>query len=228
MTDQKPRHFNLTLTQIAASAFAAITAAILGSRLGVAGTVVGAALGSVITNVATAVYQHSLERSRERVLVARRRGLRSPSEPTATEPDAGPDAGPHVERQPADGGGGSRRRGAIAAGALATFVLSLVAVTGIEALRGGPLSGGDGTTIGKVLDGAARQPNSPAPAPVSPSGGATPSSEPSGPTTTPSPTSTSSETITSTSPPTGSTTAPPTTTSDSTPTSARSPEGPRS
>ena len=42
------------------------------------------------------------------------------------------------------------------------FVVSMLAVTGFEGLTGRPLSGGDGTTLGQVLQPAPRAPEPPA------------------------------------------------------------------
>jgi hypothetical protein len=59
--------FQLSATQLLATALAAITATIAASFLGVAGTVVGAALASVVSAIGTAVYSHSLRTTRARV-----------------------------------------------------------------------------------------------------------------------------------------------------------------
>jgi len=95
---------------------------------------------------------------------------------------------------------GARMRGAAAQSrlnrrylaAVAAFGLALLVVTGLEAARGAPLSGGDGTTVGRVLGGG----GGPAPTVVSPTPSTTPPTttsppEPSAPVTSPSQTSTS-------------------------------------
>ena len=203
MSDEKPQNFNLTLTQISAGAFAATAAAVIGSELGVAGTVVGAALGSVTTSVAAALYQHSVERSRATAR-ALTQAHRPGGEPAHEQPGQVPVAG-----------ASGRRRIALAVGVLAAFVLSLVAVTGIEAFRGEPLSGGGGTTVGRVLDGAAR---SPVPQPQAPPAtSSTPPTTTTGPastTTVPPLTTTLSPTTTGTPSPGISSTPAPTTISD--------------
>ena len=51
------------LSQLLATALAAVTAAFLGSRLGVAGTVTGAGVASVVSTVGTALYQNSIDRT---------------------------------------------------------------------------------------------------------------------------------------------------------------------
>lgn len=58
---------DLSVAQVVASAFAAVTATIGASFLGVAGTVIGAAVASVLTVVANAVYLTSLHRTRDRL-----------------------------------------------------------------------------------------------------------------------------------------------------------------
>jgi len=244
MTEQQTKSFNLTLTQIAAAALAAVTAAVLGSRLGVAGTVIGAAIASITTTTANAVYQHSLERSlrrsRERLAAATRprtaaarapsTSAAAPSAPPTSAPPAtrirdagsGADERQHGGELPVRSGDGARRRFAVAAGALAAFGLALVVVTGLEAVRGEPLSGGGGTTVGRVFGDATapadRDPGGPSTPPGAPSSTPTgtpapssePSGEPSGTTVTPSPTITDSTTPGS---------PQPTTTSDTRPTS---------
>lgn len=57
----------MTVTKVAAGALASVTAAVAGSKLGVAGTITGAALVSIVSTVGTALYQHSLERTKDRV-----------------------------------------------------------------------------------------------------------------------------------------------------------------
>ncbi|HEY4024197.1 MAG TPA: hypothetical protein VGM75_36315, partial [Pseudonocardiaceae bacterium] len=57
------RQGQVRLSQLLATALAAVTAAFLGSRLGVAGTVAGAGVASVVSTIGTALYQNSLERT---------------------------------------------------------------------------------------------------------------------------------------------------------------------
>ncbi|HEX4220965.1 MAG TPA: hypothetical protein VHZ97_01240 [Pseudonocardiaceae bacterium] len=57
------RSGQVRLSQLLATALAAVTAAFLGSRLGVAGTVTGAGVASVVSTIGTALYQNSLERT---------------------------------------------------------------------------------------------------------------------------------------------------------------------
>src|SRR3954453_16825129 len=61
------RRFDLSATQVMASALAAITATVAASYLGVSGTVIGAAVASVLTVIGNAVYGHSLRSTGNRV-----------------------------------------------------------------------------------------------------------------------------------------------------------------
>jgi hypothetical protein len=59
------RKLELSGTQVAASALAAVSSAVAASYLGVAGTVIGAGFGSVVATISTAFYQLSLKRTNE-------------------------------------------------------------------------------------------------------------------------------------------------------------------
>ncbi|MFD1047337.1 hypothetical protein ACFQ1S_18195 [Kibdelosporangium lantanae] len=115
--------------QIVPGVLAAVTAAVLGSTLGVAGTILGAAIGSVVSTVAAEFYVRSLERVRVRV--------------GRTEEKTGEEKAPKPSR---------RVRWQLLAGvSVAVFVLGMVVITGVEWVRGSPLSGEGKTTIGGVL-----------------------------------------------------------------------------
>jgi hypothetical protein len=130
---------SLGLSQVAAGGLAAATSAVLGSYFGVFGTVGGAAAGSVATTVSTTIYHRSIERTHATV---RARIDRSST-----------DQPPHDRRPP-----GRERypRRLIITGLVATvviFALGMAVVSGIELLKGGPLSGGHhGTSVGSVLN----------------------------------------------------------------------------
>lgn len=137
----------LTLNKILAGAGAAATTALLGSFFGAAGTVAGAALGSMASTVATTIYQRSLDRT-QKTLVARIRpvGARSAA--------AGPEeATVQLRVEPAVPSAPPRRRWAMWAGAtVLVFVLGLLAVTGVEWIKGSTITSGDsGTSVGRVL-----------------------------------------------------------------------------
>src|SRR6478672_531881 len=82
--EEKQKVFDLSLTQVAGGALAAMTAAALGSTLGVGGTIAGAALASVVAGVAGSLYTASLRTGREKV----RTVLRGQSTDAASAPPA--------------------------------------------------------------------------------------------------------------------------------------------
>jgi hypothetical protein len=160
--------FDLSATQLIATALAATTATIAASYLGVSGTVIGAALASVVSAVGNAVYGHSLRSTRDRVRVDRVL-LRE------RRPDGGATAAPAEEnviidqpptlpeparsrRRPAEAHTGWRR---VAIGSIASFVAVLAVVTGVEVVAGRPLSdlvrgnGGSGTSVFGTAGGPA-------------------------------------------------------------------------
>lgn len=150
--------FDLSIRQLLASVAAAVTAAILGSHLGVAGTLIGAALASAITMVAGAVYSHSLAAAQYRVRQARVTQLIEGDAPTEVIPTpqqawgllapvVPPLAVPTMPHPmpPVTAPAQERRvpHWAMAGvGTLVACALALLTVTGIEAVRGTPLSGG--------------------------------------------------------------------------------------
>ncbi|GAA1437415.1 hypothetical protein GCM10009616_39140 [Microlunatus lacustris] len=186
----------LSWTQVLAGALAAMTAAFLGSRLSVAGTVVGAALASVVAAVAGSVYTASLRSTQHRVrtvLQARVAGSPVPATVETVEDRDGLASG-DAPAQPSAPPGGvetARSRGPrlswknVVVASLAAFALAGLVLTGLELATGSALSGGDGTTVGRVAEPgrAAPQPvDSPTPAPsasTSPSGAPSATAEPS-------------------------------------------------
>ena len=163
----------LTVSKIIAGAGAAATSAVAGSVFGADGTVVGAAVGSVVSAVTAAGYERSLDRTRT-VVVSKVRlpGGHAAEVTQVIPPDAmatrvlDPDATQEipVQRQPT----GIRSTEVVAPvppparrlrlplliGATALiFLVGLLAVTGVELLKGGPVlsSSQHGTSVGKVL-----------------------------------------------------------------------------
>src|SRR5882724_6879578 len=193
-TERKP---DIRLSQLIAAALAAITAAFLGSRLGVAGTVIGAGVASIVSTVAGALYQHSLDRTSRTVL----------SRVGHARTDSAEDA--ELVQPPATRARRPRWVVAVALTALA-FVIGMGAVTGVELLKNGPISGGDnGTTIGSLFGQPTQRSTTTPPATTPP-----PSTTTTPPTTTAPPTTTPTTTpapTTTTTPPTSTptTTAPP-------------------
>lgn len=200
--NEKKTGLDLKPAQIAAGALAAVTAAFLGSQLNVAGTIAGAAVASVVSTIGGALYQSSIERTRESV---RRVGSKAwvvkpvagetASESEATDADGGT---PETEVDTGDKTSRTRRWPKVAAGAVLVFVLGMLAVTGIEWVRGAPLSGGDeGTSLGAVVG----QPTERRDTPPAPSVTSTPDvPDPSGTTAPPSTTSTAEPPPTTTGP----------------------------
>ncbi len=170
----EPPTFQLSFKQLLAGAAAAVTAAVLGSRLGVAGTLIGAALASSVSMIAAAVYSHSLATAAYKVKGARAQSdtvaaapteqLTLPSQawgqlPPAASPTAAPMSvsatvrPPELRTPPRSPRSWRARWVAGGLGVVAACALALLAVTGIEAVRGTPLSGGTPGGL-SVLGGA--------------------------------------------------------------------------
>jgi hypothetical protein len=170
---EQPGSSELTFSKIVAGAGAAATTAVAGSFLGPTETVMGAALGSVVSAIASTLYERSLDRTRDTVKarvklpggrtvdvadtveipalrgdVGRPRTSAPPAHRTTTVlPSASPLPPP-------------RRRRWVALTVLTAglFLVGLLAVTGVELLKGSTLRGENGTSVGRVV----------APRPVSP------------------------------------------------------------
>jgi hypothetical protein len=151
------------VVKVTGQAFAAITAAAVGAVLGGAGgTIVGAGLAAIVTTVGSAIYQRSLERTRDVV-----RTRLHPRHPAGSGAAVGPDAdattaldGPTVVLGAEGGDDASpdgrpwRRYALLAATGLLVFLIALLAITGIERVKGSPLSGGErGTSVGTMFGG---------------------------------------------------------------------------
>lgn len=178
----RPR-LELTASQILAGVAASVTAAILGSRLGVAGTVLGAALASGVSIAAGAIYTHSIKATRHQVrrVVDRWRpdgafvgGSGSPlgNRSAAVTPEPRPVGRPR-RSAPTRTSGPVRRPwwSGLAVGVVATalvFGVALALVTGIELVKGSPLSGGaaGGLTVLGGGRGSDPDPGSPATSPA--------------------------------------------------------------
>ncbi len=207
--NEKKTGLDLKPAQIAAGALAAVTAAFLGSQLNVAGTIAGAAVASIVSTIGSALYQSSIERTRESVRrVGSKAWVVKPVDggtAARAESEITPDQ-PETEVDTEDEKPETRRWPKIAAGALLVFVLGMLAVTGVEWVRGAPLSGGgEGTSLGVVVGKPTeRQQEAPAPpAPSTSDASGTPSTTTAPPSTTssgPSPTTGSSLPSSSTQP----------------------------
>lgn len=136
----------LSATQLAASALAAVTATIAASYLGVNGTVIGAAIASVLTVTGNAVYGHSLHRTTERVRSAVPTTARWL--PPARNEDEDGDERAQPNPQPR-----SQLTRRLAIASVGVFAAVLALVTSVELVAGRPLSdvlrgkSGHGTTV---------------------------------------------------------------------------------
>ena len=172
-----PKEPDLTVNKVLAGAGAAATSAVLGSFWGAAGTVLGAALGSVISMTATTIYHRSLDRTRDTVKARiRLAGGRTvdvtdevevPAPPVAAEGETGQ---ARVYVTPAESAEDpttvlpavstavpprrpGRRWLVLTALAVGAFLIGLLAVTGVELLKGSTLTRGEtGTSVGRVVD----------------------------------------------------------------------------
>ncbi|RZQ61762.1 hypothetical protein [Amycolatopsis suaedae] len=222
--------------QIAAAALAAVTAALLGSTLGVAGTVVGAGLASVITTVGSELYLKSLHRTKQAALKARemtvRRTREFPAAQARAEAPEDPEATrliePPAEEEQKDTSPMSRLRRLrwplIIGTSVLAFVAAIVLITGFEGVTGKSLSGGEGTTFGKIVGGGGQRGGEHEQVPSE-----RPTAPPASPTTTTAPPTTeSSEPPTSTSKPPPSSTTSQSPTSSAKPTQSAPPVSPQS
>lgn len=145
-SEQTPR---LRPAHVLASSLAAVTGAFLASRLGVYGTVIGVGVVSLFSTIGTDIYVRSLDRTRQ--MAARSKAWTTALSRT----------GPAVEDAEPPRIPGSKpsqwtkaRILFVAAGAIASFALAFVVVTGIESVSGSSLSGGGRTTLGELGGGS--------------------------------------------------------------------------
>lgn len=212
------------ISQVLAGALAAVTAALIGSTMGVAGTVIGAGLASMVSTIGGALYLRSIERTTKGVRTVRAKVVGKSGGTTVLVADEDPEKEPgdEVEAEPAvaeDQPPEERRRlrwPMLVVASLAAFALGMLAVTGVEWVRGESLSGDGGTTFGSIVDrqrdGGERQEQPVAPTTSStttttdaPDRSTSNSADPTSTTTTP-PSSDSPTTTTTTEPPATTTT----------------------
>ena len=171
--EPKPKRIDLSPTQLAGGALAAMTSAVVGARLGVAGTVLGAAVGSIVAGVAGTLYTTSLRHTKEKissVIVAKTDDADTEIIPASAEPDqiaatdhlAAIDRTVPIDRTATAGHTAAiepsqpKRRWswkAILVSTAAMFALAFAAITVFEVLTGHAISGGQGTTITQVSEG---------------------------------------------------------------------------
>jgi len=147
--DEPTERLHISLSQVAASSLAAVTAAVLCSFFGVAGTVIGTAVASVLATIGSALYVHSLQRTKARLRRLHQAGAASPPFGEVVK----------TARQQ-----GRRLAGQIpwrvaGIGSAVVFVVSIGLITAIEAGAGETLaglfgvshSGAHSTSIGSAL-----------------------------------------------------------------------------
>lgn len=217
------------ISQVLAGALAAVTAALIGSTMGVAGTVIGAGVASMVSTIGGALYLRSIERTTKGVRTVRAKVVGKSGGTTVLVADEDPEKEPgdEVEAEPvvvedetAERPPEERRRlrwPMLVVASLAAFALGMLAVTGVEWLRGESLSGDGGSTFGSIVDrqhddGDTRQEQPVAPTTSStttttdaPEESTSSTTDPTSTTTTP-PSSDSSTTTTTTEPPATTTT----------------------
>ncbi len=145
-----PTPSELTFSKIVAGAGAAATTAVAGSFLGPTETVMGAALGSVVSAIAATLYERSLDRTRDTVRArVKRPGGRTVDPDTVEIPALGAAGGDTVRAETPP----RRRRRWVVLSVLTAglFLVGLLAVTGVELLKGSTLRGETGTSVGRVV-----------------------------------------------------------------------------
>jgi len=169
LTEEKPQGAQLSATQVAAGALAAVSSAVVASFFGLAGTLIGAALASVISTVSAALYSNSLQKTNEKLRRARgqlteRQAAVADAEPAPAVPAA--PAAPatkvlpaHLDPRRAPDRRPRPRWTRVAVYAAAVFALAMGIVTGIELIGQRPVSAlvsgtetSTATTIGAITN----------------------------------------------------------------------------
>ncbi|SET35836.1 hypothetical protein [Geodermatophilus poikilotrophus] len=158
---EKPQGAQLSATQVAAGALAAVSSAVVASFFGLAGTLIGAALASVISTVSAALYSNSLQKTNEKL--RRARGQLTARQPAVEEAEVAPAAPAtrvlpaHLDPRRAPARRSRPRWTRVAVYAAAVFVMAMGIVTGIELVGQKPVSALVGgtetsrtTTLGEI------------------------------------------------------------------------------
>jgi hypothetical protein len=155
---EKPQGVQLSATQVAAGALAAVSSAVVASFFGLAGTLIGAALASVISTVSAALYSNSLQKTNEKL---RRARGQLPGRQAAAEATEVASAAPatqvlpaHLDPRRAPDRRPRPRWAKVAVYAAAVFVMAMGIVTGIELIGQRPVSalvGGEDTSTTTTL-----------------------------------------------------------------------------
>ena len=144
---EKPQGTQLSATQVAAGALAAVSSAVVASFFGLAGTLIGAALASVISTVSAALYSNSLQKTNEKLRRARGQVTGRLSTADETEVASAAPAAPatqvlpaHLDPRRAPARRSRPRWTRVAVYAAAVFVMAMGIVTGIELIGQKPVS----------------------------------------------------------------------------------------
>src|ERR687894_204013 len=162
----KPQGVQLSATQVAAGALAAVSSAVVASFFGLAGTLIGAALASVISTVSAALYSNSLQKTNEKLRRARGQVTGRLSAADETEVASAAPAAPatqvlpaHLDPRRAPARRSRPRWTKVAVYAAAVFVMAMGIVTGIELIGQKPVAALVGgtetsqeTTIGAITN----------------------------------------------------------------------------
>lgn len=198
----EPRKLELSVTQVTASAVAAVVGAAASARLGTAGTFIGAGVVSAIATTGSAIFSHSLRRTKDRVQTVVHHHVDVAQESQATAQQI-----PMLQRDLVASEGGaddslstrdtSRSRALrwrpVVAVTMLVFALAVLGITAVEVVGGKSLHDietgkqGSGTSLAHVVGGG-----SAGSTPDRSTGGTTPSPTPSSTGATPGPTSTPS------------------------------------
>jgi hypothetical protein len=197
--EEKPQGAQLSATQVAAGALAAVSSAVVASFFGLAGTLIGAALASVISTVSAALYSNSLQKTNEKL--RRARGQLTGRQTAVAEAGPAPaaPAAPatkvlpaHLDPRRAPDRRPRPRWTRVAVYAAAVFALAMGIVTGIELIGQRPVSalvGGTetstATTIGAITNASSSSDEEESGDPATPSspGTTAPATETSAPAT---------------------------------------------
>lgn len=164
--EEKPQGAQLSATQVAAGALAAVSSAVVASFFGLAGTLIGAALASVISTVSAALYSNSLQKTNERLRQARSQLTGKQARVEETRVQEAPAAAPvtqvlpaHLDPRRSPARKARPRWTRVAVYAAAVFVLAMGIVTGVELIGQRPVSALVGgtetartTTIGAITN----------------------------------------------------------------------------
>lgn len=199
LTEEKPQGAQLSATQVAAGALAAVSSAVVASFFGLAGTLIGAALASVISTVSAALYSNSLQKTNEKLRRARGQLTGRQDAVADAEPAPAVPAAPatkvlpaHLDPRRAPDRRPRPRWTRVAVYAAAVFALAMGIVTGIELIGQRPVSAlvsgtetSTATTIGAITNASSSSSDEESGDPATPSSPSTtaPATETSAPAT---------------------------------------------